>query len=286
MEIAIVGNRRPDTIRAVTAAGRRGLAWMAGIAVWGVLLVASFFSDAWVYRNVAHPISATTGLDPWMFRDIEQASWHTIVGRALRDARASNLHDLLRLFKQMGHFFFAIVVLITMVVLNRRRLRQAAILLLCIAVAGSSASAIKPAVSKQRPNANLTAAEAKELIARDGPGAVTRIQYYPREKGVSYHNRGSAVFREPFVRGERCFPSGHTTLVFAMYAGLACCFPSGRHWFLLLACCVGISRVLVGAHFVSDVVAGAGLGYAVARGLLAMPALREAVALPPAAATS
>lgn len=56
------------------------------------------------------------------------------------------------------------------------------------------------------------------------------------------------------------FPSGHTSAAFLM-AGLLCgLFPG---WELLLypwACLVGASRVMLGVHFPTDIIAGATLG--------------------------
>ena len=61
-----------------------------------------------------------------------------------------------------------------------------------------------------------------------------------------------------------------------MFAALGRFFPRGRHWFLALACCTAMTRCLMAEHFLSDVVAGAGLGYATARGVLALLTARSA----------
>ena len=56
------------------------------------------------------------------------------------------------------------------------------------------------------------------------------------------------------------FPSGHTTSAFAAAVALGYMRPAWRKGLLGLAVLIGLSRVLVGAHFPSDVVAGAALG--------------------------
>ena len=57
-------------------------------------------------------------------------------------------------------------------------------------------------------------------------------------------------------------PSGHSTMIFAVLGSLAAVFK--KHWLwivLMLAClCVGLSRIIVDAHFLSDVVFGGYVG--------------------------
>jgi membrane-associated phospholipid phosphatase len=58
------------------------------------------------------------------------------------------------------------------------------------------------------------------------------------------------------------FPSGHTAGSFAAAVALAAFYPWDAPMLLALASGVGASRVYLGHHFPSDVVAGAGLGAA------------------------
>ncbi len=60
------------------------------------------------------------------------------------------------------------------------------------------------------------------------------------------------------------FPSGHSTNVFAAAVALSFIFPRARVVWFVLAGLIAASRVLVGAHFPSDVVGGATLGASVA----------------------
>ena len=65
------------------------------------------------------------------------------------------------------------------------------------------------------------------------------------------------------------FPSGHAASAFAAATVLARFESRGRPWFYLLAAAIAFSRVYVGVHWPSDVLAGALLGVATALLLLA-----------------
>ena len=67
---------------------------------------------------------------------------------------------------------------------------------------------------------------------------------------------------EPFRIGYEynSFPSGHATTVFALAAALSLFFPRWRVPFFSFAVVIGLSRIIVGAHYASDVVAGAYVG--------------------------
>jgi undecaprenyl-diphosphatase len=64
---------------------------------------------------------------------------------------------------------------------------------------------------------------------------------------------------------EFSFPSGHTMTAFAITVALALFYPTLSAALLFFAFSIAISRVVLGMHFVSDVIAGmllgAGLGY-------------------------
>jgi undecaprenyl-diphosphatase len=59
------------------------------------------------------------------------------------------------------------------------------------------------------------------------------------------------------------FPSGHTLNAFAVGSVVALSFPVLAPAVLMIAASVGASRVILGLHFLSDVLAGAALGLAI-----------------------
>lgn len=56
------------------------------------------------------------------------------------------------------------------------------------------------------------------------------------------------------------FPSGHTITAFSIAASLSVFYPSLEIPLLCCAGCVAASRIILGMHFLSDVVAGAAIG--------------------------
>jgi len=60
------------------------------------------------------------------------------------------------------------------------------------------------------------------------------------------------------------FPSGHTITAFAVSVALSAFYPELAVGLLFCAVSIAASRVLLGMHFLSDVLAGAAIGTAVA----------------------
>jgi membrane-associated phospholipid phosphatase len=56
------------------------------------------------------------------------------------------------------------------------------------------------------------------------------------------------------------FPSGHTQTAFTLATALTILFPRWRIPIFLMAGAVGLSRIILTSHYLSDVIAGAGIG--------------------------
>lgn len=92
----------------------------------------------------------------------------------------------------------------------------------------------------------------KNILCRARPSAVGAGRFF-----VNF-----PCFPTPYA--EASFPSGHATTAFAAAVLLGLWYPRWAGVFVGLAVLVGLSRVLLGAHFPSDVLAGAVLGSGVA----------------------
>jgi len=104
-------------------------------------------------------------------------------------------------------------------------------MVLAVAVGGLAVFAVKIACDRPRPPVHF-AALGVEVRAPDG------------------------------VPPDSSFPSGHAQTAFAAAVYLALLFPRGALAFIALAALAGLSRVALGVHYPSDVIAGAALGSA------------------------
>ena len=104
----------------------------------------------------------------------------------------------------------------------------------------------------------------KDILGRSRP-AVIEFDAFPELVRVAgYPFTGAWTWGGPkigFHGGSRwtSFPSAHTTGAFALSCGLAWFYPRGRGLFMLLAIITAVQRVLHGAHYLSDTIAGMGL---------------------------
>ena len=70
------------------------------------------------------------------------------------------------------------------------------------------------------------------------------------------------------------FPSGHTITAFAMSVSLSLFYPAVAPVLLFCAFSVAVSRVILGMHFLSDVLAGSAIGSTLAYGTWLLVAAR------------
>ncbi len=116
-----------------------------------------------------------------------------------------------------------------------------------------------------QPALRVAAAEgAAGLLVFGVKHAVQRPRPYAAEPGIRL--RTGRADQAVLKRDSYSFPSGHTALAFAAATTLALDHPQ---WYVVVpayvwAGGVGVSRVWHGAHYPSDVLAGAALGFVVA----------------------
>jgi len=96
----------------------------------------------------------------------------------------------------------------------------------------------------------------------------------PTAPGAGTFFASFPCFPAPYATAS--FPSGHATTAFATAAMLALWYPRSTGVCVGLAALVGLSRIVLGSHFPSDVLAGALLGSVVALAVYAyVPAARR-----------
>jgi undecaprenyl-diphosphatase len=84
---------------------------------------------------------------------------------------------------------------------------------------------------------------------------VKRVFCRTRPRDIEPHCWAHIVTTDKFS-----FPSGHSTTAFAVALSLGSFYPEIMPLLLVLAANVAVSRVVVGMHFLSDVLVGSGMG--------------------------
>ncbi len=194
---------------------------------------------------------------------------------------AGDLRKAIELSEVFGHSVGAVGILLAVfcVAVDRRRAIWGAILL--TAAAGITANLCKGIVPRVRPHSVDVFAVApfaiqpplSELQPETLPVAQTEAQTEPQLAAV-----GAAEAVPPPPRfwdsRQRSFPSGHAATAWGLAIGLSCVFPRGIGLFVVFASVASLQRVYSGAHYPSDVCAGAAIAFAWGWLFLSVPMLR------------
>ncbi len=101
-------------------------------------------------------------------------------------------------------------------------------------------------------------------VTAAGLAALTGVGLFLVLKRVSGRKRPCALEPHCWARllppDQFSFPSGHSITAFAVAVPLGCLYPALLLPLLFLATSVAASRIVLGMHFLSDVVAGCGIG--------------------------
>ena len=182
-------------------------------------------------RSHARAIVIVTGL--WLCAMAVGLWLDGPVARWSHRAAIDRDHPGNHVFKMGGDWRFTLAVALALIAWHPHSWRAAGLLALSAAAGGFVYSLCKWFAGRQRP------------VVLIDPLAFT-----------PFRNGWAGLFDEPNLS----FPSGHTCLAFATAATLAICIPRWRYAFYALAAVVGIERVVENAHYLTDVIAGAGVG--------------------------
>jgi len=188
----------------------------------------------------------------YYFVDRPAASW----AREL-DAAIIVLFKRVTVFGSSTPYLVALAVLYPALrfYLRRQKAAQRALFVLAaVVISGLAVDLLKPVVARWRP---------KAFFAEPS-------QY------------GFAFFKIGYERNS--FPSGHATTAWAVACALTLLYPRQRVLWIIAATLVAASRVIVGAHYPGDVLAGAWFGVVITLALARTAWFREVLAPPGGAA--
>lgn len=156
-----------------------------------------------------------------------------IADHPLVNKNAPVTHLILETIKLPGWFPFSLCIALIVGLLHQRRWLAGLPIVASGIIVGLLYSVLKWMVGRHRPD-----------------HGVHPFRLTPFAKGFA------GLWREKSL----CFPSGHSSLAFATAVTLAVVLPRWRALFFVIALCTAAERVVENAHYLSDVVAGAGLG--------------------------
>jgi membrane-associated phospholipid phosphatase len=199
---------------------------------------------AWLCIPLAFAVAAGLALEvdcplsKWWVGCLKDTSYPKSVHHLLTFVR-----DLFGVFENFGHGLGVAIIVIAIYVLDPARRWGLPRVLGCAYGAGLAANGVKMLLSRTRPNDFNFLGDVWTTFGAWLPGA----------------SAGSVG---------QSFPSAHTATAVGFAAGLVWLYPRGRWLFFIFAALVGCQRIQSGAHFLSDVLAGAALGSIIALAFL------------------
>ena len=148
--------------------------------------------------------------------------------------------------REFGSVRGAVVAFAALLLVHSRGWRVALSALLAVTPTDFAGFLLQGLIGRLRPN---------HSVVEGASGWFAHLQFLPPPQGLI----GNTA---------TCFPSGEATAAFALATALAACWPRAKFVWYTLASLVSIERVIHGSHFLSDVVAGALLGFSMTSLLL------------------
>ena len=188
------------------------------------------WKHAWLWAGVwMLAIAASLCVDQPLAAWVYHSGMHTAVKHL----------PVISMVRAPGKFGLTLAIAAAFILYDRRSIRTAATICLSGALAGLFYTVVKWAIGRHRPIFDVGVFNTNPFELHFFHGGLWRL-FQPKPN--------------------LSFPSGHTCLAFATAAAVAAALPSWRWVCFAVAAAVGAERILEGAHYVSDTIAGAGLG--------------------------
>ncbi len=155
----------------------------------------------------------------------------------------------IHLMELFGHGVGVLLVVWLLALVGQRRWKQVVV---AVAVASSAGALLKMLFVRHRPIPG-----SGQEVAGIEIGWLTKSNFVATDPAAG-------LVRDSL----HSFPSGHATTAFALATALAILYPRGRWLFYVVAVLVCVQRVFARAHYVSDVIAGATIGFVLCRLLM------------------
>lgn len=179
--------------------------------------------------------------------------------------RPADLVKAINLSEVFGHGLGAAAILLSVWLLTPAR-RPAVWAAIVIALTSSlAANALKSCFVRVRPHS-------VDLIRVAEPGEYQFVRGVPDPRLPD----GRELVPERLTDSrQRSFPSGHAATAWGLALGLSFVFPRGVLLFACFASLASLQRIISGAHFPTDVLAGAAIAFAITALLIPLPPIKK-----------
>lgn len=164
-----------------------------------------------------------------------------------------------------GHTLGAAAILLSVLLLAPRRRRAIGVAILITFTSGLTADLLKGCFVRVRPHSF-------GVIRVAQPGEYEFAPGYPGPRLADGRELVPIRLTDP---RQRSFPSGHAATAWGLALGLSFAFPRGVLLFACFALLASLQRVTSGAHYPTDVMAGAAIPFIVTALFLSIPPLKR-----------
>lgn len=188
------------------------------------------------------------------------------VSAALRHWKLpGDLAKAISLSETFAHSLGAAAILLTAFVLAPSRRRAVCGAMIITLACGVTSNVLKGCFPRVRPHSS-------ELIRVAKPG---EHQFTRGVPGPRLDDGRELVPVRLTDSRQRSFPSGHSATAWGLALGLSLVFPRGLILFACFASLASLQRITSGAHYPTDVLAGAAIAFVVTAILLKLPPIRK-----------